>query len=112
MADDKRLLLLFDGNALVHRAFHALPPLTLSGTGEMINAVRGFASTVLKLWHDLKPSHWAIAFDLPEPTFRHKKFEEYKKQRPTTPLELVNQMKRVYEVADAFHIPSFARLRS
>ncbi len=107
MADERRLLLLFDGNALVHRAFHALPPLTLSGTGEMINAVRGFASTLLKLWNDVKPSHWGIAFDLPEPTFRHKKFADYKKQRPATPAELVSQIKRVHQVTDAFHIPSF-----
>jgi DNA polymerase-1 len=107
MADEKRLLLLFDGNALVHRAFHALPPLTLSGTGEMINAVRGFASTLLKLWSEVKPSHWGIAFDLPEPTFRHKKFAEYKKQRPATPAELVSQIKRVHQLVEAFHIPSF-----
>ena len=87
MADDRRLLLLFDGNALVHRAFHALPPLTVPGTGEMINAVRGFASTLLKLWADVRPSHWCIAFDLPEPTFRHKQFADYKKHRPPTPAE-------------------------
>jgi DNA polymerase-1 len=42
----KQLLLLFDGNALVHRAFHALPPLTQRKTGEMVNAVYGFASTL------------------------------------------------------------------
>jgi len=51
--------LLFDGNALVHRAFHAIPPLTVSKTGEMVNAVQGFASTLLKVLAELKPSHWA-----------------------------------------------------
>jgi DNA polymerase-1 len=107
MADDRRLLLLFDGNALVHRAFHALPPLTVPGTGEMINAVRGFASTLLKLWADVKPSHWCIAFDLPEPTFRHKQFADYKKHRPPTPAELVNQIGRVHQLAEAFRIPVF-----
>jgi len=107
MAQDKPLLLLFDGNALVHRAFHALPPLTVSRTGEMVNAVHGFASTLLKVVNELKPSHWAIAFDRPTPTFRHEIFEEYKAQRPKAPEELVSQIKRVHQLADAFCLPSF-----
>ena len=86
MAKEKRpLLLLFDGNALVHRAFHALPPLTQSKTGELVNAVYGFASTLLRVFADFKPTHWAVAFDRPVPTFRHEMFEKYKAQRPTTP---------------------------
>ena len=101
------LLLLFDGNALVHRAFHALPPLTVSRTGEMINAVYGFASTLLKVLHELKPTHWAIAFDRPAPTFRQELFEKYKAQRPKAPQELVSQIKRVHQLTEAFHIPIF-----
>jgi DNA polymerase I len=100
-------LLLFDGNALVHRAFHALPPLTQPRTGEMINAVYGFASTLLKVFADFKPTHWAIAFDRPTPTFRHEMFEEYKAQRPATPEELKSQIKRVHQLVEAFHIPVF-----
>ena len=46
---EKKLLVLFDGNALVHRAYHALPPLTVSKTGEMVNAVYGVASMLLKV---------------------------------------------------------------
>ncbi len=107
MAKEKPLLLLFDGNALVHRAFHALPPLTVSKTGEMVNAVQGFASTLLKVLNEIKPTHWAIAFDRPAPTFRHEKFEDYKAQRPKTPDELVSQIQRVHQLADAFHIPTF-----
>ena len=107
MSENKPLLLLFDGNALVHRAFHALPPLTISKTGEMVNAVHGFASTLLKVLTEIKPSHWAIAFDRPAPTFRHQKFEEYKAHRPETPQELVNQMKRVHQLVEAFHLPAF-----
>jgi len=107
MAQDKPLLLLFDGNALVHRAFHALPPLTVSRTGEMVNAVHGFASTLLKVVNELKPSHWAIAFDRPTPTFRHEKFEEYKAQRPKAPEELINQIKRAHQLANAFCLPTF-----
>ena len=100
-------MLLFDGNALVHRAYHALPPLTQPKTGEMINAVYGFASTLLKVLADFKPTHWAIAFDRPTPTFRHEMFEDYKAQRPPTPEELKSQMKRVHQLVGAFRIPVF-----
>jgi len=105
--EEKPLLLLFDGNALVHRAFHALPPLTVSKTGEIVNAVYGFANTLLKVVNELKPTHWAVAFDRPTPTFRHKMFEQYKAQRPATPEELKNQIWRVHQLVNAFHIPIF-----
>jgi DNA polymerase-1 len=105
--EEKPFLLLFDGNALVHRAFHALPPLTQPKTGELINAVYGFASTLLKVFADFKPTHWAVAFDRPTPTFRHEMFEEYKAQRPATPEELKSQIKKVHQLVEAFHIPVF-----
>ncbi|MGA8848444.1 MAG: DNA polymerase I [Dehalococcoidia bacterium] len=105
--EEKPLLLLFDGNALVHRAFHALPPLTQPKTGELVNAVYGFASTLLKVFADFKPTHWAVAFDRPTPTFRHEMFEEYKAQRPATPEELKGQIKKVHQLVEAFHIPVF-----
>jgi DNA polymerase-1 len=104
---EEPLLLLFDGNALIHRAFHALPPLTQHKTGELVNAVYGFASTLLKVFADFKPTHWAIAFDRPTPTFRHEMFEEYKAQRPATPEELKSQIKKVHQLVEAFHIPVF-----
>ncbi|NWF77318.1 MAG: DNA polymerase I [Chloroflexi bacterium] len=108
MANERKpLLLLFDGNALIHRAFHALPPLTQSKTGELVNAVYGFASTLLKVLAEFKPTHWAVAFDRPTPTFRHEMFAEYKAQRPATPEELKNQIKRVHQLVEAFHIPVF-----
>jgi len=108
MAKEGRpLLLLFDGNALVHRAFHALPPLTQPKTGELVSAVYGFASTLLKVFADFKPTHWAVAFDRPTPTFRHEMFEEYKAQRPATPEELKSQIKKVHQLVEAFHIPVF-----
>jgi DNA polymerase-1 len=104
---ERSLLLLFDGNALVHRAFHALPPLTQPKTGELVNAVYGFASTLLKVFADFKPTHWAVAFDRPTPTFRHEMFEDYKAQRPATPEELKSQIKKVHQLVEAFHIPVF-----
>ena len=103
----KPLLVLFDGSALVHRAFHALPPLSVSKTGEMVSAVYGFALMLLKVINELKPTHYAIAFDKPAPTFRHQMFEQYKAQRPRAPDELVNQLGRVRQLIEAFHIPIF-----
>ncbi len=103
----KPLLVLFDGNAIVHRAFHALPPLTVSKTGEVISAVYGFALMLLKAINELKPTHYAIAFDKKGPTFRHQLFDQYKAQRPPTPSELVNQLGRVRQLVNAFHIPIF-----
>ncbi len=107
VVEKKPLLLLFDGNALVHRAFHALPPLAVTKTGEMTGAVYGFASMVLKVLAELRPTHYAIAFDYPAPTFRHKEFEPYKAQRPPAPDELRDQFKRVRQLVQAFHIPLF-----
>jgi DNA polymerase-1 len=107
MTKDRKLLLLFDGNALVHRAYHAIPPLTVSRTGEMVNAVKGFVSTLLKVMKEVNPTYWAITFDSPAPTFRHKQFAEYKQQRPKTPDELVTQIKRVRQMSDAFQLPRF-----
>ena len=104
---DKPLLVLFDGNALLHRAFHALPPLTLRKSGEMVGAVYGFAQMLLKVINELKPSHYAIAFDMKGPTFRHKLFDQYKIHRPETPEELVGQLGRVRELVEAFNIPIF-----
>ncbi len=104
---DKPLLVLFDGHALVHRAFHALPPLSVSKTGEPTGAVYGFVLQLLKVLQDLRPTHLAMAFDRPAPTFRHLEFEEYKAQRPKAPDELVRQLGRVREVVQAFNIPVF-----
>ena len=97
---EKPLLVLFDGNAIIHRAYHAFratrPPtvFTVRKTGEIVTAVYGFAQMVLKSLNDLKPSCCAIAFDTPEPTFRHEMFDQYKAQRPPTPDELIDQLGR------------------
>ena len=103
----KPLLLLIDGNALLHRAYHVIPPLTVSKTGEVIGAVYGFASMLLKAIAELKPTHYAIAFDKKGPTFRHQLYEQYKAHRPPTPPELVGQLGRVRQLVEAFDIPIF-----
>ncbi|MBI4180671.1 MAG: DNA polymerase I [Chloroflexi bacterium] len=104
------LLVLFDGNAIVHRAFHAFEKtrtLTVPNTGEVVSAVYGFAQMLLKAINELKPTHYAIAFDTKAPTFRHQMFERYKAHRPATPSELVGQLGRVRQLVEAFHIPIF-----
>jgi DNA polymerase-1 len=112
---DKPLLLLFDGNAIVHRAYHAFgatkyrqaTPLTVSRTGEIVSAVYGFALMLLKVLSELKPTHYAIAFDKKGPTFRNQLFDQYKAHRPPTPDELINQIERVKQMVAAFRIPIF-----
>lgn len=99
-------LVLFDGNALMHRAYHALPPLT-ARNGEPINAVYGLISMLLKVIQDLKPTHIIFAFDRPEPTFRKKILESYQAQRPEMEEELSSQFKKAQSVIKAFGIPVY-----
>lgn len=88
---DKRIFLLIDANALIHRAFHALPGLTNS-FGKPVNALYGFASMLLKILQELMPTHVAAAFDLAGPTFRDELFAEYKATRVRGPSELYDQI--------------------
>jgi DNA polymerase-1 len=104
----KNLLILIDGHAIVHRSFHAIQrPLTVSTTGEDVRGVYGFANAFIKSIDDWNPTHVAITFDLPKPTFRHKMFDEYKAHRPPTPPELKGQFDRVRELMDAFNVPIY-----
>ncbi len=98
----KRLILI-DANALIHRSFHALPPLT-TRRGELINAVYGFASILLKAINELKPNYIAATFDLAAPTFRHIEYVEYKATRPKAPDELYKQIPRTKEVLQVLNI--------
>ncbi|MCL5264231.1 MAG: DNA polymerase I [Chloroflexi bacterium] len=100
------LLVVFDGNALLHRAFHALPPLTTS-KGELVNAVYGFASMLLKAMNELKPRYAAVTFDKAAPTFRHKEFEEYKAHRPKAPEALYEQLERIKQLVEILNLPVF-----
>ncbi len=107
MKKQKRLLII-DGNALVHRAYHALPPLK-TRTGEMVNAVYGFFSIFLKALKDLQPEFVVAAFDLHAPTFRHKKYVGYKAKRKKAPDELYAQLAGVKKVLTAFEVPVFEK---
>jgi len=101
-------LVLVDGNAILHRAFHALPPLT-NQKGQQTNAVYGLVSMLLKVIVDLKPTHIAVSFDLPKPTFRNKMYEDYQAQRPHMADELSSQFKFAKEVINAFGIPIYEK---
>ncbi|MGH2444184.1 MAG: 5'-3' exonuclease, partial [Chloroflexota bacterium] len=100
-------LMLIDGHALVHRAFHALPDTLMTSSGELTNAVFGFASILLKEIEDLRPSHIIMAMDRPVPTFRHEAYAEYKATRAPTPRPLVSQFGRVRELARTMNIPIY-----
>src|SRR3989344_6116043 len=98
-----KILVLLDTHALIHRAFHALPPLTSPG-GEPVGAVYGVANIVLKILKDFNPDYIAAAFDRPEPTFRHEAYKEYKAQRPPAPDDLIQQFDTVRALFESFGI--------
>ncbi len=100
-------LVLIDGNAILHRAYHALPPLT-TRRGEPINAVYGLISMLLRVIQDLKPTHIIVCFDEKEPTFRHKAFAAYQAQRPSASAELSGQFEKARRVVAAFGIPIYS----
>ncbi len=99
-------LIIIDGNAILHRAFHALPPLT-APNGTMVNAVYGFTSMLLRLVSDLSPTHLAVAFDRPAPTFRKKLYADYQIKRPKMDDGLAIQIPLVHDVIKAMEIPVF-----
>ena len=104
------LLILMDGHAMVHRAWHAIrSPLNVSRTGEDVHGVYGFLNTFLREVADRKPTHCAIAFDMSGPTFRHLEYDQYKAQRPPSPPELRAQFPHVRRIMEAFGVPIFER---
>ena len=104
------LLLLIDGHAMIHRSFRAISVsrnLTVSSTGEDVTGVYGFASVFLRALNEWQPTHVAVTFDTPTPTFRHERFPDYKAQRPPTPPELRGQFGRVKELMTTFAVPVY-----
>jgi DNA polymerase-1 len=106
-SDPDHTLVLIDGNAMVHRAFHALPEDLTTKAGEVVNATLGFTSMLLKILIEQQPHYIAVAFDRPTPTFRHVEFQPYKAQRPAMPDHLRPQFRRIREVVIAFNIPIY-----
>jgi DNA polymerase-1 len=101
-------ILLVDGSALLHRAYHAYPPLK-SKAGDIVGAVYGVASILISALEEVKPSHVMVAWDLPKPTFRHIKYVGYKAQRPKADAEMVKQIPKVKEIIEAMDIVQVAQ---
>lgn len=102
----KKRLVVIDGHALIHRAYHAIPPLTTKD-GELVNAVYGFTTILLNVIRDLHPEYVVVAFDLPGKTKRHEEYEAYKANRVKAPDDLVGQFERVKDVVRAFDMPIY-----
>lgn len=104
----KKKLLILDGHSMAFRAFYALPVENFStSSGQPTNAIYGFASMLINLIRDEKPTHIATAFDVSRKTFRSEKFPEYKANRAATPEEFRSQVSYINELLDAFAIPHF-----
>jgi DNA polymerase-1 len=102
----KARYMLVDGNALIHRGYHAIPVLNTK-KGEQVNAVYGFTTILLRAIKDIKPTHIVCTFDLKGPTFRHDKFKDYKATRVKGDQELYDQIPRVKEVVKALNMQIF-----
>lgn len=99
-------LILIDGNAILHRAFHALPLLT-NKDGIVVNAVYGFFSMFLKILDDQKPDFIIVCFDRKAPTFRKELFVGYQAKRPKMSDDLVPQIKFVHEILEKSKVVIF-----
>jgi len=105
---EKKKLIIIDGNAIVHRAFHALPPLKTK-KGELVNAVYGFLLAFFKAVKDFNPDYIVATFDFPAPTFRHKKYKLYKANREKAPDGLYAQIPKIKEILKGFGVEIFEK---
>ncbi|MDE0614975.1 MAG: DNA polymerase I [bacterium] len=99
-------VMLVDGNSLAYRAFFALPEDMTTASGQVTNAVYGFTMMLLTLLRDHRPNQVAVAFDRPEPTFRHERVSSYKANRRETPDTLRQQMGLVRKLVETLKITS------
>jgi DNA polymerase-1 len=106
----RKRLFLIDGSAVAYRSYFAFirNPL-INSKGENIGAVFGFIKTLLKIMDEEKPDYFAVIFDRPEPTFRHKLFDEYKAQRPRMADDMVSQLPRIEQMMTAMNIPLISK---
>ncbi len=103
MSNKHQKFLIIDANSIIHRAYHALPPLTTK-EGKLVNAVYGFASILFKALRDIKPDYIAVCFDLPGGTFRDEIYEEYKAGREEKPQEFHDQFPIIKELLKNLNI--------
>ncbi|MEK7219047.1 MAG: DNA polymerase [Patescibacteria group bacterium] len=103
MHKDNKTLVLLDAHAIIHRAYHALPEF-LSSKGEPTGALYGLTSMVMKIVTDLKPDYIVACYDLPQKTFRHEAYKEYKAGRVKADDALIAQLKNSRQIFGAFNI--------
>src|SRR5579883_1292761 len=106
---ERQKLILIDGHAMIHRAYHAVPEALATRKGEVVNAIFGFTSLLIKALNEIHPDYIAVAFDPPTPTFRHQQFAAYKAHRPTMPDNMRPQFGRIREIVEAFGIPIYEK---
>lgn len=102
------LIMLVDGNAILHRAYHAFPKELATPQGEPIGAVYGFTRILLSTVKNLKPHSVAVCFDLKGPTFRHQAFDGYKATRQKMPDDLASQVQRAHQIVEFLEFPIYA----
>lgn len=108
MSTIQKRLLLIDGHSMAYRAFYALPVENFkTSSGQPTNAIYGFASMLINLIKEEKPTHIAVAFDVSRKTFRSEKFPEYKANRASTPDEFRSQMSHINEMVTCFGIKQY-----
>lgn len=100
-------LLLIDGNAILHRAYHAYPPAFTDKEGNPTNAIYGFFAMLLKLLDDVKPEYLIICFDRGAPTFRMNMYAGYHENRPQMKDDLVSQVPKLHSAIEEVGIPHF-----
>lgn len=103
----QKTALFLDGNALLHRAWHAIPPLTTKD-GRVVNAAYGFLMVVEKMREQFTPNFMAVAWDLPGATFRHEAYEKYKATREKKAPELYAQIPMIQDLLTAYGVPSLS----
>jgi DNA polymerase-1 len=106
---ERKLLMLVDGHAMVFRAWFSIPERLSTSSGQDTRGAYGFLNTFLKVIRDRKPTHVAVAFDTPAPTFRDALFEEYKAQRPPVPEDLHAQVPMVKQILAALKVPVYEK---
>jgi DNA polymerase-1 len=108
MKNKSKTVVLLDGNAILHRAYHGLPPLTTKD-GVTVHAVYGFALTLFSVIEKFNPENIIATFDLPGGTFRDDLYEQYKAHREAAPDDLYSQIPIIKEMVEAFGIPIYEK---
>jgi DNA polymerase-1 len=99
-------LVIIDGHAIAHRAYHSIPPLSLDG--QPVNAIYGFYSMILSSIDQLKPDYLLVCLDSPGPNFRNTEFIGYRAKRKPTDHDLISQLPKLPETLESTGIPNIA----